>query len=312
MLIADLKGKLSINELVSEDYLTSSVFSVFRLIEDNWFEQFINQAVNIKREKLSIKLDTTHYEFWPWYSNDQMYGGGAEPDLVIHAGETALIIEAKNYSGKSGTGIMEDEEEKIDQVDLKKTTKIIVDQLGREYFVGTKRLLKQEIKNFYLVLLTRHITFPHQEILETIESIKCIDEKEYENAKNRIFWLNWQKIIPILEEIIPTKTKCSLICQELLEFLERRNLANFKGFDFLRRFGDFHIKSTRQLNNKMLFHRVIKKAYWSDFPKYHMLIKNQKSSSIFYNKSSISYWNNNFQIPTISSSFDHIFYRGRG
>ncbi|KAF5424321.1 MAG: hypothetical protein C5S44_01750, partial [Candidatus Methanocomedens sp.] len=42
MLIADIKGKLSLNELIGEDFLTSSFFSVFRYLDKQWIGKFIN------------------------------------------------------------------------------------------------------------------------------------------------------------------------------------------------------------------------------------------------------------------------------
>jgi len=56
MLIADIKNKLTYSELVSEDFLTSSVFSTFKYLDDQYLEKFLNQAVNIKQKHLGIKI----------------------------------------------------------------------------------------------------------------------------------------------------------------------------------------------------------------------------------------------------------------
>ena len=141
MLIADLRGKLTHSELVSEDFLTSSVFSVFRYLNEGWLEEFANEAVNIRREQLNVHLESPYYEFWPWYANKRGFGSGAEPDVVVYSGQTALIIEAKNYSGKSGEGVVFDE---FKEASGKDDNRVIVDQLGREYFVGLDQILNSK------------------------------------------------------------------------------------------------------------------------------------------------------------------------
>lgn len=43
MLIVDLKGKLTCSELISEDFLTSSVFAVFNYINEHRLEKFMTK-----------------------------------------------------------------------------------------------------------------------------------------------------------------------------------------------------------------------------------------------------------------------------
>ena len=94
MLIADIKGKLTVSELINEDFLTSSVFSTLRYLDAKWLERFLGQAVNISKNRLEIRIKEPIYEFWPWYSAELPLQKGVEPDLVIFSGETAVIIEA--------------------------------------------------------------------------------------------------------------------------------------------------------------------------------------------------------------------------
>jgi hypothetical protein len=320
MLIADLKGKLSLSELTSEDFLTSSVFSVFRYLEEHWLERFINQAVNIKSERLNIKLEIPSYEFWPWFSNEPKLGGGAEPDVVIYSEETALIIEAKNYSGKSGEGIILCESEQSIEKDKIKETKVIADQLGREYFVGLNKIINSKyiqderifsIKSFYVIFLTRHIIFPEHEIKVTIDSIARMRQSDYQNALNRIYWLNWQKVVPILEEIVSVKPKNSFeykISQELIEFLERRDLAVFSGFKFLSYYKEFPAELELIKDIDFLFYRKIYREYWGYLRNFKPSMKNQLDN-IFYKQQTIPYWNFlkfNFNILTD----EQIFYSG--
>jgi len=296
MLIADLKGRLTYSELISEDFLTSSVFSVFRYLDEHWIEKFINQAVNIKNERLNIKLESPSYEFWPWYPNEPKFGNGAEPDVVIYSEETALIVEAKNFSGKSGEGIILGESEQSIEKD---NSKIIIDQLGREYFVGLNKILGSypsqdekvyQIKYFYLIFLTRHGVFPKYEIEETIKSIAEISQSERQNALNRIYWLNWQKVVPILEEIVSVKPKNSFeykIVQELIEFMERRDLTVFSGFKFLDHYKTF--PDPELLKTDYLFYRKIFQKYWKFLDKFNSFMKN-RVDNIFYKKHNIPYW----------------------
>lgn len=294
MLIADIKGKLTLNELIGEDFLTSSFFSVFRYLDKQWIGKFINQAINVNNERLELEIENPVYNFWPWYSNDQEFGNGAEPDVVIYSGETALIIEAKNYSGKSGEGIISHEDE---QINGEEKNKIIIDQLGREYFVGQKKIinlnyLKNDkvniINNFYLIFLTRHSFFPKYEIEETIKSIDNILPGEYNNAINHIYWVNWHKAVPILEEINIHYSKDSfeqIISQELITFLEKRDITYFTGFKFLEDYSNFK----KDFNIDCLFYQKMFYIYWSYLRncRFNIVFKND----IFYHDLADSYWN---------------------
>jgi len=317
MLIADLRGKLTLNELISEDFLTSSVFSVFRYLDEHWLERFVNQALNIENKRLNVRLQSPSYEFWPWYSNEPKFGGGAEPDVVIYSEETALIIEAKNYSGKSREGVIFSEPEQSIEEDK---NKVIIDQLGREYFVGLHKILNSKlvqnekvysIKNFYLIFLTRHSLFPKYEIEETIKSIADISQNERENASNHIYWLNWQKVVPILQEIASVKPKSSFeyrISQELIQFLERRNLRFFSGFEFLEHHKDFSNKLEITKNTDFLFYRKILREYWDYLDKFKPLVKN-RVDNVFYREDKLPYWN--FLRFNSSIQFDKkVFYLG--
>lgn len=317
MLIADLKGKLTLAEELSEDFLTSSVFSVFRYLDEGWIEKFLNQAVNIKNEKLRVKIVNPSYNFWPWHANDQKFGGGAEPDVVICSGENAVIIEAKNYAGKSGVGIISDESCISIEED---ESKIIIDQLGREYFIGLNKILDSDyekddqihtIKKFYIIFLTRHSIFPEYEISETINSIVNMSPKEKNNAENCIYWLNWQKAIPILEEIVSLNPKNSFehnICSELIEFLERRNLGVFSGFRFLNDYISFLNELEKIEIKDFFFYQKTFKDYWDYLAKFKSSM-NIQINYVFYKKIDLPYWE--FLKTDFNINLDKkIFYEG--
>lgn len=299
MLIADLKGKLSLNELYSEDFLTSSVFSAFMYLDERWVQKFINQAINIRGENLNLELNNPRYDFWPYFVPIKQTDRGTEPDIVIYSGDTAIMIEAKNYSGKSGEGVIEgDSTEGLMMVDSKQIT----DQLGREYFVGVNSILEStkvidedifDVDSFILIFLTRHPSFPKDEIEATINAILEINPNEKENAEQKIYWLNWQKAVPIFEEIVETESKDTFeykISNDMVAFLERRNLGIFSGFDFLDNFIVFRKELESLFSKKYLFYKKVFKPYWmfiKDIRPFHRT----KKDNVFYKIISLPYWN---------------------
>ena len=264
MLIADIKGKLSLQELNSEDFLTSSVFSFFNYIPPVYLEMYINEAVNSIGEHLNLKIENPVISFWPWYSNTKEYGYGAEPDVVIFSDDKAILIEAKNYSGKSGVGVEVGSTE--NEMDLPR----LYDQLAREYYVGLKKILgtynthhDKFIKYFYLVYLTRHTLIPRNDFEETVNSIKRISKEE--DAKKRLYWLNWHKIVPILDRIIEREDIDNFlfrISNDLKTFLEKRDINIFKGFNNIS--GGI-IENFKLSDNIKLFYTSAEKEYWVAF-----------------------------------------------
>ncbi len=280
MLIADIKNKLSLSELTSEDFLTSSVFSFFKYVNQNWIESFLKEAINLSNQKLDIKIIEPVYNFQPYYSLEKKYGGGTEPDLIILSDDIAIIIEAKNYSCKSGTGI------EIQEDDINSEIKLN-DQLGRECFIGEHLLLnsgyeiKQKakyIKKYYVIFLTRNSAIPRVDIRETIESVHEMDKKI--DAESILYWLNWQKIIPILNSILESASSNDFeyqLSQDLLEFLERRNLGIFAGFKFLNKYLEL---SKEEIIEEKLFYESKKPKYWNNLKQENSISRINKN--IFY------------------------------
>ncbi len=251
MLIADIKGKLSFSHFTGEDFLTSSVFSTFKYLGGDWLEQYLRLALRPTDtgclEPLDLTVRDPVYLFWPWYTTAPKYGYGAEPDVVILTGNTAVIIEAKNYAGKSGEGVTgaPDEDQDQSEDNAGESELHIADQLGREYFAGVHRLLgltystpagEQRIEQFCLIFLTRHPAYPDQMIRDTWAAISQIDPASEQESKSRLYWLNWQKVRPILDAIMAAHPPDSFPCQiasDLAAFLERRDLRLFTGFRWL-------------------------------------------------------------------------------
>ena len=307
MLIADLKNKLTLSELISEDFLTSSVFSTLKYINEIWVYKFLNAAVNRNNKYLELEVRKPLFEFWPWYAKIPPLKMGVEPDVVIYSGDFAIVIEAKNYSGKSGSGVINEVSEEFNQKEL-------IDQLGREYFIGRNKLINSvyqidgisyTIKDFALIFLTRHNQFPKFEINETLDSIDQISSGESNIAAEKIFWLNWQNIIPILSKIAKTVENDTCECKlahDLLKYLDKRSLGVFSGFSFL---GEFYYQSDLIEN---LFYNKLFPSYWGFMIKYKMN-KKENLNIIFYKKKSLQYWEF-FNIEFAVSNLDPIFYKG--
>jgi hypothetical protein len=242
MIVADLHNKLSLSEYISEDFLTSSVFSAFRYLGVDALHKFLNLAVNSSGDLLNVENTAPVYEFWPWYSSDTKCGDGAEPDLVLRFKNMAIIVEAKNYAGKSGIGV--NEYEVVDETGANETHFNLADQLAREYFIGTTRMLNpvsqsainmDGIGDFSIVFVTRHILFPEKDIQDSIEAIDKINPSEGESARRRIYWVNWHKATKIFHEIANVSDEGfqNMIAAEMVEFLEKRELGVFQGFGFV-------------------------------------------------------------------------------
>jgi hypothetical protein len=291
MLIADIKNKLTLTEHSSEDFLTSAVFSTLSYIEAKWVYEFLNKAVNINKNYLDLKVEKPVFEFWPWFAKISPLKRAVEPDVVIYSGDLAIIIEAKNYSGKSGVGVTTNGSEELGE----KNEKDLIDQLGREYFIGRNKLVNSRyhrdgnshvIKDFVLIFLTRHNLFPENEIGETLESIEQMFPGESEIATEKIYWLNWQKIIPLLWEIEKISEKNTFevkIAQDLFKFLEKRNLGVFSGFSFLNEF------NCQPEIDENLFYRKLFPAYWTFLEQYNAN-KDENPDTLFYKKRLQPYW----------------------
>lgn len=273
MIIADLKGKLTLEEHVSEDFLTSTVFSAFKYLDNKWVTNFINQAVNIKGESLAVEIKNPSYKFWPYYKHKSKFGGGCEPDLIIYTNNKAIIIEAKNYSDKSGKGLMKNVEGNVKE-------KILVDQLGREYFVGRDKIFK----DFCLVFLTRHNSFPESDIKESIQAISELDSSEKRKAENSIYWVNWYQAKNIFEEIRELHSKRTFnykISEDLCKFLDRRDLRGFTGFEIIDDYIEFN-----NINDKIFYNKT-EKEFWAWLNSYGSFIDAKKFNdkrNLFYRK----------------------------
>src|SRR5687768_16534902 len=103
MLHAELHGKLTEDTADAErreDVLTSTVFGTL-FVASAWNDlcEWFGRARRVRQapELRASASGARDYWFWPRLH-------GAEPDLVVRLGDLLVVVEAKYYSGKSGSG----------------------------------------------------------------------------------------------------------------------------------------------------------------------------------------------------------------
>lgn len=110
MLMALLRGKLSLDQENMEDILTSNVFGVLKYLPPGVaLVPFLGKAATPEPEKeyplANLSSDVVvKYEFWPWLAEPGR--ALSEPDVLIRIDDPdgkriVVLIEAKYLSGKS-------------------------------------------------------------------------------------------------------------------------------------------------------------------------------------------------------------------
>lgn len=237
MLVAAIHGKLPQREVMTEDFLTSAVFSSLRYLGGDVLGRFLRCAITLDGAALSVADGPARFSFWPWLKTDYAKGSGAEPDVIIAIGGTAFVVEAKNYSGKSGTGFATgfegDAEEAV-------PIEVLSDQLAREFSAAQMNLHSlfasgPSVRDFALIFLTRDRTLPTEAMVESIAAIDRMSGPERKTARARLYWLSWYRVAGLLKEVNSTSPAASpqgVISDEMLAFLDRQDLLPFTGFNF--------------------------------------------------------------------------------
>jgi len=298
MIIADLKGKLSVREHISEDFLTSTVFSIFDLISSKWFSQFLNSSTNIHGESLNIHFSKFKLIFWKSFSDPF----GVEPDVIILLDKLLIILEAKFYSGKSGVGTSEDDS-------------FLYDQLAREYMLGnhlvrSKTVLDETFSSFMdfkLLYITKDVSFPTNDIEESIKILKKYNIETKDSSK-KIFWTNWQSIYKIFSNAPENELKSyeKKILGQILPFLEKRDLIMFNGFSFLAK---YNLDKASYESEPLYYSPIgVNTNYWDSMVFYNQIIFSYRK--LFYDILH-QYWENPIFFQEVNSTPSSIFFGKR-
>jgi len=214
MLMAFLKGKLSLRQTNMEDMLTSNVFGIMKYLSPSeLLLPFLAHAVNFEGRHLLNGLDEAtevEYEFWPMLNEDGC--NRCEPDVVLRIDEPndrkiILLIEAKYLSGKSS--------EADDGAD--ENTKPN-DQLAREWD-NLKLVAESEGREPILLYLTAGLSYPSEDINASQEELKT-------NGKTpgNVCWLTWRYLYSV------TKKSENAMLQDLCDLMDKMQLTFFHGF----------------------------------------------------------------------------------
>jgi hypothetical protein len=223
MLIAEIHGKGMPEARNHEDYLTSAVFGHLRYLQPNIFwEDLFRQAKGLPNENGLEKsltevlaetgnpisrYKTLQIHFW---ANHPFWG---EPDLLLHfsdgtAPPLVVLIEAKLWSGKSGTG------ERDQLVHYLR----ILDDLP-----ALRPSLPRQAHRF-LVYLT-----PRDSLDELEDSVGGSGDQERNRC--RVFRLRWQDIVQLAKrQAASSEEPARTILADVTKFLRRRALVYFDSF----------------------------------------------------------------------------------
>jgi len=231
-------------------------------------------------------------------------------------GALAIIIEAKFHSGKGSEGLVLDEPDKLEAA----ARKIALDQLARQYFIGREHCVghyyqRQEqyvkIERSVVLYVTKHHDIPYPDIRQ---SVQCVEDAARERdgeriavdcrrgAERDIYWMNWQSAHRVLAEakdaLDPSKSEYS-IASEIVEFLDRRDLAMFRGFDALSK---LHLAPCQT----PVFYLAEDRKYWAEVATLQFAVTPEVC---FYQRTSMSYWSLLGELPPEDQPGSQIFYR---
>ena len=212
-MIVELKNKISQNSSYtrSEDVLTGTVFGNLRYFSNHkLLENFLNQSTDLSNEPLALSLNE-NYDLYFWERYRTLDSGKLnEPDLVLLDNENVVIIECKYFSS-----LEEKDDNNKDKYDnqLLRYSKII-----EEYY-------SSKIKKI-LIFLTNDPTMPKDLLEKTMEKLKKWD------PEINLYWLSWSKLYKCMKHFDNQLLKKheQLLFDDLLNFMEKRNLTEFCGF----------------------------------------------------------------------------------
>ncbi|MCL2805064.1 MAG: hypothetical protein FWD26_03895 [Treponema sp.] len=237
-MIFELRNKIPQNSsfIYSEDVLTGTIFGNLRYFKNqHLLIHFLNEAVDLQGSKLLLNKDFL-YEilFWKKYRSSYDNDSYNEPDLVLHNKNDAIIIECKYFSSLSEDTI---------EVDGKEEYR---NQLIRYASVINDYYFNKEHKA--IVFLTNEKTMPKDILKET----KIHLDKKYKNIK--LYWLSWNSLYTVIQNnYSDISADNKILLSDLTEFLIKRKLYNFDGFNVKKIKYDRFYKKDYFIISKHLF-----------------------------------------------------------
>lgn len=226
MLLAENHGHVVPEATGNEDYLTSAVFGHLRYVRPSIFwEEFLSRAVGLPvaddepslldvltASQLRLRDYTSlDIRFWPTHSKlgtpDMLLcfsGPGIDPCV--------LIIEAKLWSGKSGTG---------EKDQLFRYLQLLENLEELDLPLSAEQLRSAEA---FLLYLT-----PRESLPELHDTVKMCGEGSF--LWRRLFRAQWQDIVLAAEASYQEADRLDgMILRDVSAFLKVRNLEYFRGF----------------------------------------------------------------------------------
>lgn len=222
MLIAELRGKPSGRS--SEDGLTSAVFGRLRYVPRRLVNQVL-RSIGVSAPPTAMPT----IDLWPNrevrhvpLASKRSRASLVEPDAVVRAGSTLLIVEAKYLSPLSGE-----------------------DQLGKELLLGLHVAAREKRKSVHLLYLTPGPVEPGTPGFEVKNSaLVCSPQmplpnalRSYVTAQRKLgvavpelawsaSWVSWGKLVRTLSEVVANADRPALVplTQDLAELLTRRGV----------------------------------------------------------------------------------------
>jgi hypothetical protein len=216
MIFAELHGKLGTNYALAhdraEDLLTSFTFQLLRYIPlGDGLLPMLRRAQLVEFERTAAEpFECIDVQLWPRLSSICC------PDVLVTGLKdgrvsSAILVEVKLYSGKSGrgTGAQVEAEEAFDAPDKQ----FEPDQLAR-YWVELARKFPDATRA--IIYLTSHLTAPEAELRESLARAPDM----------RLRWLSWYDVW----EIVHAKSNQYLPAKDLADLLSYRGFSTFMGF----------------------------------------------------------------------------------
>jgi hypothetical protein len=246
-MIYELRNKIPQNSsfIYSEDVLTGTVFGNLRYFsKPHLLIGFLNEAIDNRNSKLSLPVEQ-HFDihFWKKYLTlgTNNYN---EPDVVLFNDDTVIIIECKYFSVLNEDTIIK-----------KNGGKEYINQLIRYSRVITAYYADR--KNQIIIFLTNDKTKPSEILTRTEKNIP---------GGISLYWLSWTKLYDVIQAgYIEYTLDNAILLKDIEDFLLKRNLYTFNGFDlqaveykrFYQRYYNFNM-----ITDKIRWHYTLKEKMY--------------------------------------------------